>query len=704
MKIAFIDHIDHITTSSSAFFQEILASHFDLDTHHVDPDSPRTFYDCKLDPRTDLVVLWQVDFLAPVFLAQGIKTVVIPMYDGSAGAPDLHWIWARHARFINFSRNMHYRLGRLGHTSLLLKYFKPAVRETECATFEDDRDFRVFFWQRRPDEGINLALVERLLGKQLRSLHIHDAPDNPNLDTAPFFRRALKSYNFSTSKWDVNGSAYAANMQRCNVFVAPRKAEGIGMAMLEAMSRGMLVLASEYPSHNEYIANWVNGILFNPENVPSDPDLITSAEEMARSAWRSSVEGHERWMRSREMILRFIETTPAPPRAVRKKTATFIDGLLASYGAGEQAYRRYLVLNAPLISTMAGMPLAGRVTPSGEYRRLPVEQTSHAGYGNGGETLRALEHNPIEVAREAGRAYLVDGEIRNKGSVGWIVGNEATFGFRAELDKWEPRCIRLYYHRPEPLVEPTPVCVSLNRTILWLGSLAKEEGELELPLPPQTIGIRNLLRIQAQGAAFGHGGGDPVSLGLKFIGFELAPQPTGNAAKDGEAARASSEISPPHLQGYIDRVTPSQIIGWVWDYNNRTKRINIELSCNENRVGMFLANQYRADIESAGIGDGYYGFSLELNEAILASSENYVRLRWAETGDDILGSPIVIPRNGAPPVVRAPLAVRKGAEVTSEVQSLDRLNADRRSKHMGKVSRSGRTSQHGQPRPSRVKQ
>jgi hypothetical protein len=122
MKVLFVDHSFHQKTKSSSFFLEILERAFDVETLYFDPLEPRLdLSSCKDD--IDVVVIWQLDFLAPAFVAIGKRVVVVPMYDGSANMPDLHWIISRQCRFINFSRRLHFEIERCGGNSKLVKYF-----------------------------------------------------------------------------------------------------------------------------------------------------------------------------------------------------------------------------------------------------------------------------------------------------------------------------------------------------------------------------------------------------------------------------------------------------------------------------------------------------------------------------------------------------------------------------------------------------
>ena len=96
-RALFIGHAFHRKSGSSAFFLAMLRSRFAVDTAFLDPAA---FAAADLpDEPCDLVVLWQLDFLAPRYIAAGYRTVVVPMYDASASLPDRHFAIMRDALF-----------------------------------------------------------------------------------------------------------------------------------------------------------------------------------------------------------------------------------------------------------------------------------------------------------------------------------------------------------------------------------------------------------------------------------------------------------------------------------------------------------------------------------------------------------------------------------------------------------------------------
>lgn len=339
MKILFVDHKFHNKTKSSNFILRILTEAFgQIDVEYLDVDTSRSIPSLEHPRKHDLAVLWQVDFLAPVFLASGYRTLVIPMYDGSANMPYEHWLAMTGASFVNFSRTLHERVGAVGARSFLCRYYLKPQPENKLPTFDE---LRAVLWMRRPEDGLTPRLVERMIGDDLASLHVHNAPDQG----APLILRgsehAATSLLVTESRWQPNTNPYVSALDRSNVFIAPRVSEGVGMAMLESFSRGLLVLANDDAVHNEYVSNWINGILFTCTSGPFHIPLA-AARDMARLGWRAAALGHEEWLDLIPALVRFVAETPEaqPVRPALSKAE--LVGYWDAYTIGVDAYRRYL--------------------------------------------------------------------------------------------------------------------------------------------------------------------------------------------------------------------------------------------------------------------------------------------------------------------------------------------------------------------------
>lgn len=272
---------------------DLLRKHFVVDILLVGSnreDVEKTLTDQKL--KYDLVVLWQIDWLAAYFLALGFKTVVIPMFDGSSTLDNIHWEKARGALFINFSLNLHNIISAADCESIYVRYF-PIINKSNIEA-EKSYQFKptAFFWERRPDTLLNLNEICRLLGNSISHLHIHQAPD-PGF--SPSDLPEGLPFTISTSSWFPNSNQYLECVCSHDIYVAPRYTEGIGMGFLEAMALGRVVVAHDEPTHNEYIKNYHNGILFNAfrkDVIDVTPDKI---KKISKNAALDAVNFRNSW-------------------------------------------------------------------------------------------------------------------------------------------------------------------------------------------------------------------------------------------------------------------------------------------------------------------------------------------------------------------------------------------------------------------------
>jgi glycosyltransferase involved in cell wall biosynthesis len=496
MKILFVDHVFHEKTKSSEFFRTLLSRFFDLKVLYVDPQDPKRLLASLDDSAHELVVLWQMDYLAPIFLALGKRVVVVPMYDGSANMPDLHWLWSSQARFVNFSRQLHARTVRCGAKSFLVKYFKPPVRENQIKTFEK---LNVLLWQRRPEHGLNLNMVERLLREQISSLHVHNTPDDPTIDSSVYMRSELApgSYKLTTSTWFKAAGDYGKVLDSTNVFIAPRRSEGIGMAFLEAMSRGCLVFASDDATHDEYIANWVNGILINPDSV-GYAGLNGRAADIGRMAWKTAQSGYDKWLAVQADLIEFIRTAPVANFKSRPDPAGFANSLIAHYEAGLEHYRSFLMSNLKYLDAFAGDGTSRRIMHDGSLSAKDVDPR----VGTKQHQLQQaammpwLDQNRFTPSEPKNGRYVIEGRLSIDDDCAWVAGDGISLGFALDPSLGATNSLRLSYRNLDSSDTPAQYLIMLNGATIGVGSFGDISGEVTHPIPGHALKRNNILRIQ----------------------------------------------------------------------------------------------------------------------------------------------------------------------------------------------------------------
>jgi hypothetical protein len=210
--------------------------------------------------------------------------------------PLYHWQHQKGALLICLSETLHRRLEGLGIESLYSRYY-PAQAEAR-ATF--DAGIRVFFWERTPSVGLSVRWFAQKLKAWLvrpNHIHLHLCPDPGEVPSVGQIsaRNLFRYASVSTSTCFGHRRDYEECLQKANVFFAPRAVEGVGMSFLEAMSLGMVVVALDSPTMNEYIQDSINGILLKTRESELPDISLSDLGKIGEAAQRSIAQGHEFW-------------------------------------------------------------------------------------------------------------------------------------------------------------------------------------------------------------------------------------------------------------------------------------------------------------------------------------------------------------------------------------------------------------------------
>ena len=247
MKWLFIDHEYHKRTGSAKFFLDIVRKSFSVDEHYYN-----RYYRTQAEKAAvdyDGVIIWEFPISRNKFFFRGKKNVFVPMYDNEWAS---YWQWKRIAwsgmGVISFCDKVTAHAKRCGVKNILdLRYFpNPSDFPQKKGEFK-----RVFLWERG---DISEDTVKKLFPPEL-------------------------GYAFDVKRGDefLSREEYLSRIAACEIVVAPRRKEGIGMAFLEAMAMGKCVVAHNDATMNEYIKNGVNGILFDADR----PIAITESQVLS---------------------------------------------------------------------------------------------------------------------------------------------------------------------------------------------------------------------------------------------------------------------------------------------------------------------------------------------------------------------------------------------------------------------------------------
>jgi len=312
--IAYIDHSYHKKTISTKFIPDILTRH----GHSVDFFWDESWQKGKTIPWEcvagyDAIVMFQscIPLYGAYYAQQHPNVTYIPMLDQFGGwcGPlfNLTEFWEpfQGCKILNFSSAIHSMVTGFGIKSKAVRYYqRPLDEPTRPAD-----GLRGFFWLRREEE-IPWSTIRTLIeGSYFRSIHLHLATD-PDKKTGTLPSETdMKTFNITVSTWFEDKAAFEHELDKANVFFAPRAEEGIGQSMLEAFSRGQCVVAPNQGTMNEYILNGINGLLYDISNpVPLD---FSNAIELGSTGWKAAQIGFQEWQRQEIDIVNFLLTPSA---------------------------------------------------------------------------------------------------------------------------------------------------------------------------------------------------------------------------------------------------------------------------------------------------------------------------------------------------------------------------------------------------------
>lgn len=188
------------------------------------------------------------------------KIIWLPMWDNVEYRRQKWWNTLPKAlRVVAFSDAVYQRARHAGLKTIHLKYFK----NPEAFTPANWSNGRVLLYWNRTGL-ISPEFLERLC----TTLHIDKllfrSQTDPDVAKSSTFQvpHYLGNTQVETLPVFKNRQEYFDATRDANVFIAPRKSEGVGMAFLEAMARGCAVLALDRGTMNEYIVSGENGYLF----------------------------------------------------------------------------------------------------------------------------------------------------------------------------------------------------------------------------------------------------------------------------------------------------------------------------------------------------------------------------------------------------------------------------------------------------------
>lgn len=306
--LLYVGHSYHRRTASTGFLLDLLREHFELSilwNESWEPGSPPLTAAVINANRADAVLFFQLLPERNVLAQLDCRRIFwAPMRD-NIQHKWRRWRWLRPSgiRLVNFCRQSHEFFSRYGFESHYVQYWQPPAATALRSRPAGNVPLRIFFWIRQ--KKIGWPLLKILLGEVRPEKILLRASADPGEDIDLPTPEEIASYRIELITGWLEKPRYLELFESCTVFIAPRMLEGIGQTFLEAMSRGLAVVAAGAPTMNEYLQHGVNGYLYD-QRKPGPIDF-SRLGEVGAQAGRDAAAGHARWIAAQAALVAFIK-------------------------------------------------------------------------------------------------------------------------------------------------------------------------------------------------------------------------------------------------------------------------------------------------------------------------------------------------------------------------------------------------------------
>lgn len=299
--MAFVDHSFHQKTRSSDFLKDMLCPYFEI-TNYNDTSwcGGKNISPAELN-KYDYVFFEQV--LNPLGDLKKITAKIIwaPMYDG-VKFDYFYWktLSLLPVKIICFSEQIYLYCKRFGIKAVRAKYF---INPAKYGEYDLPKKGNIlFFWYRG---SIRFEDLKNILNPNQIDKLIYKSNPDPNCPKETINKKDIDDFKIQIIEGGHSTKdEYLRLLSQANVFIAPRKKEGIGLSFLEAMAMGQCVIGNNDATMNEYITHENNGYLFDLKK-PKTLDLSNINIVTARSR-EKNLQGYADWNNDSKKIVDFI--------------------------------------------------------------------------------------------------------------------------------------------------------------------------------------------------------------------------------------------------------------------------------------------------------------------------------------------------------------------------------------------------------------
>jgi len=266
-RLAYIDYWTHQYTNSGNFLREILSEEFEIVDFWWKPNE-------KI-PMEEIDKFEHMFFFHAMFpyqimkKFQNKKILWAPMYDAlnfrNSFFQSIFWkqISALGIKVIKFSDKITKSIKNEDIETLKLNYF---IKPNFLSLANEENKMNIFFWDRgRIQIKDWLHLFNK---KDINEIVYFPNPDPGITMLENNDPQQQKDYNIKyINKKFLPKNEYLDIFEKCNIFIAPRKKEGIGLTIVEAISKGMFIVGYDDATMNEYISDKRVGFIYDENTI-----------------------------------------------------------------------------------------------------------------------------------------------------------------------------------------------------------------------------------------------------------------------------------------------------------------------------------------------------------------------------------------------------------------------------------------------------
>ncbi|MBU4370176.1 glycosyltransferase [Candidatus Parcubacteria bacterium] len=298
--LAFVDHSFHKKSHSGDFLRELFSEHFQITDFWDDSwDGGKQIKAMELN-KYDYIFYFQL--INSINELKKIKSKIIwaPMYDGVNLNDALYWklLATFPVKIICFSEKIYNHCIKYSIEAIKIQYYFEPKINTNIPT---KRGNHFFFWYRG---GITFEEIKKIIKPEDVDGFIYKSTPDPFKNKEVISKEDIKKYKIEMIESDfIPKNKYLELLSKSNIYIAPRKKEGIGMSFLEAMSMGLVIIGNDEATLNEYVKNNYNGCLFNKNSGFIN---LKNIEEIRNNSIISAKNGYEKWIEEEKFLTNFI--------------------------------------------------------------------------------------------------------------------------------------------------------------------------------------------------------------------------------------------------------------------------------------------------------------------------------------------------------------------------------------------------------------